>query len=577
MTMALGRKARPNAAFRRRTAWWVSVGAFCLTSLVAVSVTLYRGEAADAALPGSLEASAAVDEDDAAHARRLQYPDDLLISQPYRERKGWYFIFIHIGLICYALLGLNTVCDAYFTGSLDVMVEKWNVKPDVAGATFMAAGGSAPELFTSLIGAVITTNDVGFGTIVGSAVFNVLFVIGACGMVAKGGTMELTWWPLFRDCGYYIMSLCILAAFSKTEGSIRWWEAAILFTLYLIYCFMMYFNEQMEMKVQGCLNWLRPKKVAPDPAGAGDSEGQKLRDSGEAKDCSPQSPDNLKINNLDAAKKHIREVRASPRKSPRKDQNDPTEEPPETKIEVPEDSKVDDAAADNENSEEKNGEAEGEGGDDDEEGDDIEELMVCPEAAGDRVIWYLSLPIYVPLYYGIPKPTESMFLGTFIVSLLWIGGFSFFLVWWVSILGELLHIQIIIMSFTLLAAGTSIPDLVSSMAVARAGQGDMAVSSSIGSNIFDILVGLPVPWMVKIGIVDGLVGGKSDSVVRILSPYIVFYVGLLLFMVAAIILSIHCLGWILNRVLGFIMFALYLVFLVLALYAEFGEPAWLVI
>ena len=72
----------------------------------------------------------------------------------------------------------------------------------------MAAGGSAPEFFTSMIGATIAAlhiqifvawvclriwtldgfgeaqhgfqaqNDVGYGTIVGSAVFNVLFVIG---------------------------------------------------------------------------------------------------------------------------------------------------------------------------------------------------------------------------------------------------------------------------------------------------------------------------------------------------------------------------------------------------------------
>jgi hypothetical protein len=33
------------------------------------------------------------------------------------------------------------------------------------------------------------------------------------------------------------------------------------------------------------------------------------------------------------------------------------------------------------------------------------------------------------------------------------------------------------------------------MIVARAGFGDMAVSSSIGSNIFDVLVGLPLPWL----------------------------------------------------------------------------------
>ncbi len=42
---------------------------------------------------------------------------------------------------------------------------------------------------------------------------------------------------------------------------------------------------------------------------------------------------------------------------------------------------------------------------------------------------------------------------------------------------------------TLLAAGTSVPDLISSVIVARKGYGDMAVSSSIGSNIFDITVG----------------------------------------------------------------------------------------
>jgi Ca2+/Na+ antiporter len=30
--------------------------------------------------------------------------------------------------------------------------------------------------------------------------------------------------------------------------------------------------------------------------------------------------------------------------------------------------------------------------------------------------------------------------------------------------------------------------------VAKQGLGDMAVSSSIGSNIFDITFGLPVPW-----------------------------------------------------------------------------------
>jgi len=52
----------------------------------------------------------------------------------------------------------------------------------VSGATFMAAGSSAPELFTAILGVFIAKGDVGTGTIVGSAVFNILFVIGLCSL-----------------------------------------------------------------------------------------------------------------------------------------------------------------------------------------------------------------------------------------------------------------------------------------------------------------------------------------------------------------------------------------------------------
>jgi len=64
----------------------------------------------------------------------------------------------------------------------------------VAGATLMAAGGSAPELFTSVIGVFVARSDVGIGTIVGSAVFNIVFVIGACSL-ASARALALSWWP----------------------------------------------------------------------------------------------------------------------------------------------------------------------------------------------------------------------------------------------------------------------------------------------------------------------------------------------------------------------------------------------
>ena len=55
----------------------------------------------------------------------------------------------------------------------------------------MAAGGSAPELFTSIIGVFIAFSDVGIGTIVGSAVFNILFVM-LCNLLEKMAHIAMT-------------------------------------------------------------------------------------------------------------------------------------------------------------------------------------------------------------------------------------------------------------------------------------------------------------------------------------------------------------------------------------------------
>lgn len=53
------------------------------------------------------------------------------------------------------------------------------------------------------------------------------------------------------------------------------------------------------------------------------------------------------------------------------------------------------------------------------------------------------------------------------------------------------------MGLTFIAAGTSVPEVVSSLIVARQGLGTMAVSNSIGSNTFDVLMCLGLPWLIR--------------------------------------------------------------------------------
>merc|ERR1719399_1280508 len=97
---------------------------------------------------------------------------------------------------------------------------------------------------------MITTfqkSPVGFSTIIGSAIFNVLFVIGVCA-VAAGEPLQLTWWPLFRDCLYYVFCLLVLVVFFglSTPREIQAWEATVLLCCYLGYVTIMRFNDSIH-------------------------------------------------------------------------------------------------------------------------------------------------------------------------------------------------------------------------------------------------------------------------------------------------------------------------------------------
>ena len=186
-------------------------------------------------------------------SRKDEYPDDLFSLKDKQQGA----VILHVLGLSYMFLALATVSDEFFIPTLEVITEEFSVSEDVAGATFMAAGGSAPELFTSLIGVFIANSNVGFGTIVGSAVFNVLFVIGMCAVCSKG-VLLLTWWPLFRDCFFYILALTLLIVFflndrSGIKSKIYWWESCILIACYFIYVLFMKYNVELEGFVKGLI------------------------------------------------------------------------------------------------------------------------------------------------------------------------------------------------------------------------------------------------------------------------------------------------------------------------------------
>lgn len=168
------------------------------------------------------------------------YPTDLFSIE--ERRQG--YVALHMFGMLYMFIALAIVCDEFFVPALTVITEKLEISDDVAGATFMAAGGSAPELFTSVIGVFISHSNVGIGTIVGSAVFNILFVIGMCALFSKE-VLHLTWWPLFRDVSFYIIGLLMLIYFFL-DNQIMLSESLSLLLFYCCYVTFMKFNSKVE-------------------------------------------------------------------------------------------------------------------------------------------------------------------------------------------------------------------------------------------------------------------------------------------------------------------------------------------
>lgn len=131
----------------------------------------------------------------------------------------------------------------------------------------------------------------------------------------------------------------------------------------------------------------------------------------------------------------------------------------------------------------------------------VSDNLKPPENGGlfDYIKWAVAWPIIAALSLTVPdvrQPGRARYcVASFFMSIMWIGCFTYFMVRGAEVIGNTLGIPMIVMGLVFLAAGTSVPDLLSSVIVARMGEGDMAVSSSLGSNIFDITVGLPVPWM----------------------------------------------------------------------------------
>lgn len=343
--------------------------------------------------------------------------------------------YVLILLIAFYLLA--KIVEDYFVDSLDQISARLKMSSDAAGATLMAVGSSAPELFVALFAVLHPGGGheaLGIGSIVGSALFNVLAITGAAAVAYKA---VLAWQPIVRDLGFYGLSV-VLLLWVFQDGTIELLDVAMFLGLYIVYVLVV-------------VNWRRMT-----------------------------------------------------------DYVDPNEE-----------------------------------------------ITVHEEDKPSK--YHLVAVMQRPIDFVIDKlfPPKKYYFAVFIISIVLIAGLSWVLVESAVQIAHILDISEAIIGVTVLAAGTSVPDMLSSIIVSKQGRGGMAVSNAIGSNIFDILVGLGLPFLIIILISGGSVVMEVQNLMQsveflLASVFLVF----LIFMAAR---------WRVGKLLGFLLLLLYAGYLVWAI------------
>lgn len=137
------------------------------------------------------------------------------------------------------ILGLAMVVFGadWFVDGASAIARKAGISEFVIGLTIVGFGTSCPELVVSLTGAIQGNADISIGNVVGSNIFNTLFILGLTALVAP---IAVTSENRRKDIPIALMVtfaflLCGIlgGVISRVEGIIF----LLVFAAYLIYCF----------------------------------------------------------------------------------------------------------------------------------------------------------------------------------------------------------------------------------------------------------------------------------------------------------------------------------------------------
>lgn len=138
-------------------------------------------------------------------------------------------------------LGLVVLGADWLVNGASSIARRTGISEFVIGLTIVGFGTSCPELVVSLSGAIEGNSDISVGNVVGSNIFNVLFILGLTAMVLPVGmTDKNRRIDIPITLGVTILLIILGITGSMSGPGISRWEGVLMllvFSAYLFYCF----------------------------------------------------------------------------------------------------------------------------------------------------------------------------------------------------------------------------------------------------------------------------------------------------------------------------------------------------
>ncbi|WP_100400029.1 calcium/sodium antiporter [Bacillus sp. FJAT-44742] len=161
---------------------------------------------------------------EAARNNRSQMEKEIT-EQPDKRKWGRHILFSTGGLAAIIFGGYLVV-----ESSTEIAI-RFGMSETLVGLTIVAIGSSLPELVISVTAALKKESEIALGNIVGSSIFNILFVLGAASLIIPLPVET----KIYFDVIVMLILTIVLFIFSRTECKVGKLEGLLLVAAYIGY------------------------------------------------------------------------------------------------------------------------------------------------------------------------------------------------------------------------------------------------------------------------------------------------------------------------------------------------------